>query len=113
MLPKNLIRASIYDETSGSMKITTHLDHTNHCQSASGKNRSNRWTYRVSMDLLSIYHKYARRLDPPLVALWRGPRSVPNPDLIATSIYDKYSVARSLARISSVPGGVPTGVPRS
>ena len=32
---------------SGSMKITTHLDHNSHCQTASGTNWSNIWTYRV------------------------------------------------------------------
>ena len=31
------------------MKITTHLDHISHCQTTSGTNWSNRWTYRVSI----------------------------------------------------------------
>ena len=32
----NLIRTSIYDKYSGSMKITTHLYHVSHCKTASG-----------------------------------------------------------------------------
>ena len=43
----NLIWTSIYDETSGPMKITTHLDHTSHRETASGTNWLNRWTYQV------------------------------------------------------------------
>ena len=42
-----LIRTSIYDKYSGSMKITTHLDRISHCKTASGTNWSNGWTYRV------------------------------------------------------------------
>jgi hypothetical protein len=38
---------SIYDKYSGSMKITTRLNHMSHCKTASGKNRPNDWTYRV------------------------------------------------------------------
>ena len=30
------------------MKITSHLDHISHCNTASGTNWSNRWTCRVS-----------------------------------------------------------------
>ena len=41
------IGASVYDEYSGSIKITTHLGHISHCETASGTNRSNRWTQRV------------------------------------------------------------------
>ena len=37
----------VYDEHSSSMEITTHLDHIDHCKTASGANWSNRWTYRV------------------------------------------------------------------
>ena len=44
----NFIRTSIYDKYLGSMKIiTTHLDHICDCKTASGKNLSNGWTYRV------------------------------------------------------------------
>ena len=43
----NLIRMSIADEHSGSIKITTHLDRTSHCKTASSTNWSNRWTYGV------------------------------------------------------------------
>ena len=38
---------SIYDKRSGSITITTHLDRISHCETASGTNWSNRWTYRV------------------------------------------------------------------
>ena len=38
----DLIRTSVYDKCSGSMKITTHLYHISHFT-----NWSNRWTYRV------------------------------------------------------------------
>ena len=48
-LLRNLIRASIRDEYSGLMKITTHLDHVSHCEAEFCTNRSNRWTYRVSI----------------------------------------------------------------
>jgi len=34
----NLILTSVYDRYSGSMKITTHLDHISHCETASGTN---------------------------------------------------------------------------
>ena len=44
---EDFIRTSICDKYSGSMKITTRLDHTSHCKTASGTNWSNRWTYRV------------------------------------------------------------------
>ena len=47
-LEQNLIRTRIYDEYSGSMKITTHLDHISHCKTASGTYWSNRWTNRVA-----------------------------------------------------------------
>ena len=43
----NFIGASIYDKYLGSMKIATQLDHISLCQTASGTNWSNRWTYRV------------------------------------------------------------------
>ena len=33
--------------SSGLMKITTHPDHMSHCDTPSGTNWSNRWTYRV------------------------------------------------------------------
>ena len=35
---QDLIRTSIYDQHSGSMNITTHLDHISHCKKASGIN---------------------------------------------------------------------------
>ena len=37
----------MHDKYSGLMKVTTHLDHMSHCKTASCKNWSNRWTYRV------------------------------------------------------------------
>ena len=40
-------RTSICDKCSGSMKITTRLNHIGHCKTASGTNWSKRWTYRV------------------------------------------------------------------
>ena len=43
----NFIRTSIHDKFSGSIKITTHLDHISHCKTACGTNWLNRWTYRV------------------------------------------------------------------
>ena len=46
-LSSDLIRTSIYDKYSGSMKITQHLDHICHCRTASGTNWWNRWTYQV------------------------------------------------------------------
>ena len=45
--PDDLIRSSIYFKFPGSMTITTHLNHISHCETASGTNWSNRWTYRV------------------------------------------------------------------
>ena len=42
-----LIGASICDKYSGSMKITTHLDHIGHWKTASGTTWSNSWTHRV------------------------------------------------------------------
>jgi len=60
--PIDLIRTSIYDKSSGSIKITTHLDRISHCKTSSGTNWSNSWTCRVF-----IYHKYSPRLDPRLV----------------------------------------------
>ena len=41
----NLIRASICDTYSGSMKTATHLDRISHRKITSGTNWSNRWTY--------------------------------------------------------------------
>ena len=44
----NLIWTSFYDEHSGSMTITSHLDHISHCKTTvSGTTWSNRWTHRV------------------------------------------------------------------
>ena len=43
----DLIRTSIYDKYSGSMKIATPLDHIRHFKTASNTNRSNRWTCRI------------------------------------------------------------------
>jgi hypothetical protein len=43
----DLIWTSVYDKYSGSMKITTHLDHIGHCKATLGSNWSNRWMYRV------------------------------------------------------------------
>jgi hypothetical protein len=45
--PDDLIRTSIFDKFSGSMKFTTRLDHNSHRKTASGTNWSNRWTYRI------------------------------------------------------------------
>ena len=41
----DLIRTIVYDKYSGSMKITTHLDHTSHFKIVSGTKWSSRWTY--------------------------------------------------------------------
>jgi len=38
---------SIYNNYSGSIKITIRLDHISHCKKASSKSWSNGWTYRV------------------------------------------------------------------
>ena len=38
-------RTSMHDKYSGSMKITTHLDHISHCKIASGQKGSNAWKY--------------------------------------------------------------------
>ena len=46
-VPPDFIRTSICDKHPGSMKSTTHLDHTSHCQTAPGTNWLQRWTYRV------------------------------------------------------------------
>ena len=43
----DLIGKSICDKYSGSMKIASRLDLNSHYKTASGTNRSNRWTYRV------------------------------------------------------------------
>ena len=39
---RHLIRTSICDKYSGSMKITTHLDHVRHCETTSGSDWLNR-----------------------------------------------------------------------
>ena len=46
---RDLIRTSECDKYSGLIKIITHLDHISHCETASGTNWSNRWTYQVSL----------------------------------------------------------------
>ena len=43
----DLTRPSLNDEYWCSMTITSHLDHISDYKISSGKNRSNRWTYRV------------------------------------------------------------------
>ena len=43
----DLIRTSVYDEYSVSIKNATHLDHISHCRRASGTYWLNGWTYRV------------------------------------------------------------------
>ena len=42
-----IIRKSMYDKNSGSVKITTHLEHISGCKTASGTNCSKIWNYRV------------------------------------------------------------------
>jgi hypothetical protein len=42
-----VIPTTIYHEFSGSIKITTHLDHVSHRETTSGTNWWNRWTYLV------------------------------------------------------------------
>ena len=44
---RDLLRSSVSDKYSGSMKITTHLHHISRCKRASDTNWSSRWTYRV------------------------------------------------------------------
>ena len=44
---RHLIRPSIYDKYSGSMKITIYVDHVSRCKTASVTTWTNRWTYRV------------------------------------------------------------------
>ena len=46
---RDLIRKGIYDQHSGLMKITTHLDYTSRCKTTAGINWSSRWTHRVSI----------------------------------------------------------------
>ena len=67
----DLIRTSIYEQHSDSMKFTTHLDHISHCRTASGTNWSNRWTYPV----LGIIINARRDLMPwsPLRSTWVFP----------------------------------------
>ena len=48
-----LIQTSVCDKYSGSIKITTHLDHISHCETESGTNSLNRWTYRVFIIILA------------------------------------------------------------
>ena len=43
----DLIWTSVYDKCSGSMKITTHLDHISHYTTASDTIWAKRWTYRI------------------------------------------------------------------
>ena len=43
----NLIQTSLYNQCSGSIKITTHLDHISYGKTASGTNWSNILTYRL------------------------------------------------------------------
>ena len=45
----DFVRTSTSGKHSDSVKIITHLDHISHCKTASGRNRSNRRTYRVSI----------------------------------------------------------------
>jgi len=44
---EGLIRTSNFDKSSGSTKITTHLDQIGHCETKSGSNWSNRRIYQV------------------------------------------------------------------
>ena len=53
----DFIRTTLYNQYSGSTKITTHLDHTGHCKTTSGSNWSRRQTYRV------LSHQHSPRLD--------------------------------------------------
>ena len=50
----------MYNNYSGALKISTHLDHLNHCKTASGTNWLNRWTYRVS--ITNTHRDYIRSL---------------------------------------------------
>ena len=45
----NFTRMSFSDHHSGSMRVTTHLDHKSHCKTASGTDWSNRRTYQISI----------------------------------------------------------------
>ena len=46
---KNLTETSIFDQYSGSTKITTHLDHISDCKATPQTYWSNRWTNRISI----------------------------------------------------------------
>ena len=90
-----LIRTIIYDKYSGSTKITTHLDHISHRKMTSGINWSNRWTCRAFIINTRRDSILTSEPDPA----WEHPNQVtspsvqglPMPNLIRTSIYDKYS----------------------
>ena len=43
----DFIRTGIYDQYSGSMKISPHLEHTSRCQTAPGTDWSDRWTWQL------------------------------------------------------------------
>ena len=58
------IRTSIYDKYSGSMEITTYLDHLRYCQASSGTNWWTRWTYREFRRLISQVNLSAIRGQP-------------------------------------------------
>ena len=62
----NLTPTSIAQKYSGSMKITTYLDHASHCKTTSSTNWSNRWTCRV---LIRRRQRFEARA--PRLASWR------------------------------------------
>ena len=63
LMRPNLIRTSIEDKYSGSMKLTAHLD-ISPCKTASGTNWSNGWTYRVFIINTRRDSTPIRRIEP-------------------------------------------------
>jgi hypothetical protein len=64
----DFILKSVYDQKSGSIKINTHLHYICHRKAASGKTKSNKWTYRV----FNMNTSRDKILGPVPKKTWRG-----------------------------------------
>ena len=81
--PADLIRTSVLTKDSGSMKITTHLDHISHCK----------------IILVIIWYKLVEQMDPPSILSKYSPRLDSRECIGATAVERIWHILDSQGQI--------------